>query len=541
MPLTKDEAPSNRNGETPTPSLDAVAGAESPLDVLIVEKELTQELLPDRRFDRQFLEFCNEIHFEPSMATTPSTVAAEYQRLFQPDRTWVLLRSGTGWRVKAVGGIPGFQRRAEVVRKLEALIKRIGRTNERFQWTAGGQDGNLSPQLKRTLDQYLDEAHICRLRAEPLSAYDSRTLSDAVDSLRPPLGIVVCEWFQPAQDFVPESYWTAARQQSGLAIQNAADWSRAPLAQRLRRSRRTSSWKFIVGWGGVLVLSSIGLATAALIPIEFTVDARGELQPVRRRNVFASTAGIVRTLAVSSGDEVSEGARLLELDSPDLELELRRVEGELGTTDKRIMSIETSRLDFGISSPDSANQMNSLAGELKELRQKRDNLVHEIELLSLRQEELKVISPITGRVVTWDLERLLSRRPVSRGQRLLTISDTEGPWELSLRIADEDTSDLYAAMKENESVDIDFVVITMPEQVYSTTLQSVSDTIEIRSTGDSPTLLCRASVPETLARQAVEGMSVRGRIKCGRRPAVTVVFDKLWRVIKEYVLFPWGF
>lgn len=497
-------------------------------------------------FDRQFHDFCRELQIDPGLTTTSATIATEFQRLFQSDRSWVLVPTGSGYTgsgysVIAVNGIPSFQRRAEVVRKLEDLVGLVARSKETFRWSAGEPIGSSSPRIQKSLDAYLDESHVCSLRIEPLTAADLGKSKEGSTSTTPIVGIVICEWFQPPQLTFEDGQWIAARRQAGLALQNAADWSRAPFAKLLRGWRRTRSWRFMTGWTGVIAVAGVILLLAALIPIEFTIDSHGELQPVRRRHVFATSAGIVRELSVSSGTEVSEGTTLLEMDSPDLELEIRRAEGDLLTTEKRIASIEASRLDFGSTSTDSASQMNSLAGELQELRQKKENLGRELELLSQRRTELKVVSPIKGRVATWDVERLLSRRPVSRGQRLLTISDTAGPWELELRVNDEDTSDLFAAMKDNKTPSLDFVIITAPERVHSTKLKSVSETVELRSQGEPPSLLCQADVPENLSTAAVEGMSVRGRIHCGRRPAAVVVFGKLWRMIREYVLFPWGF
>lgn len=520
-------SPMHEHGKRQISEADLEANASSP-DVI------------EGHFDHLFPEFCTEVHSEPSMSTTPATIAAEYLRVFQSDRTWVLLPSGSRWRVKAVGGIPSFQRRSDVVRKLEQLVNRVVWSGETFVWMAGEQDETLSGKTRAALDQYLDEAHVSQLRIESLEVVEASHRQDRSKTPSPKVGVVVSEWFQPARKRFRPADWLAAQQQASIALSNAGDWGRAPVARLLRGLRRSRSWQWLAGWGALIAIAATLLTTIGLTPIDFTIDARGQVQPAQRRHVFATNSGIVRSLQVSSGQKVEQGDLLLELDSPELELEIRRVEGELGTTEKRIQSIEASRLDFGLNTPDSVNQMNSLAGELKELKQKRENLIHEIDLLSQRLGDLKIVSPIRGQVVTWDVERLLSHRPVSRGQRLLTVSDSDGPWEIELRVADEDTSDLYTAMQQDRSVPIDFIVITLPDRIYSTTLRSVSDTVEIRSPGESPTILCQADVPDHLVDAAVEGMSIRGRIHCGRRPAVTVVFDKFWRVIREHLLFRWG-
>jgi hypothetical protein len=490
--------------------------------------------------DPLFQDFCREIHFEPSPAATPATIAVEYQRLFQADRTWVLLRAGSGWSVRAVGGIPGFQRRADVVRKLENFVSVVARTGQSFAWTVGATTDSLPPRVCQRLDEYLDEAHVCQLRVELLLQPSTGDVATHDAPSRDVNGIVICEWFQPPQVTFSEGLWVAARQQAALAVQNATDWSAAPLANLLRHWRRRVSWRVVSGRTAIVGIVILCLGIAAMIPLNFTIDATGELHPVRRRHVFATTAGIVRSLAVSSGVAVSKGALLLELDNPELELEIRRIEGERQTVDKRITALEASRLDFGLTSADSASQINSLAGELKEQRQKRENFRHELESLEQRRDDLKVLSPIQGRVVTWDLERLLLRRPVARGQRLLTISDTEGPWELELQVRDEDTHDLMAVMQGKDVVPIDFITVTMPDRAHATKVKSVSKTVEIRSSGDVPSLLCRADVPEDVAQSAVEGMGVRGRIHCGRRTAAYVLLNKMWRSIREHILFPCG-
>lgn len=493
----------------------------------------------ERQFADRFEEFCRQVHADPALSTTPSIVAVEYQRLFGSDRTWVLIPTGSSWSVQAVGGIPEFQRRASVVQKLQTLTALVVRSGESFHWAVGKPTTELSPRVRQALEEYLDETHVAELRMEALARTGQQTEADGPLS-NVTIGAVVCEWFQPATNRVAERIWTTVRQQAAIALQNAGDWSRLPFSESLRRWQRGHVLRRLTGRVAISIALLAVLMLLSLIPVQFTIDAMGELQPVRRRHVFASSAGIVRSLAVNTGTEVAEGATLLELDSPELEMEIRRTEGELQTVEKKIAAIEASRLDFVSSSPETASQINMLAGELKEQRQRRDNLNRELELLSLRRKDLTVTSPIKGRVVTWDLERLLSRRPVSRGQKLMTVSDTEGPWELELRVNDEDTSDLYAAMKNNSNVPVEFVAVTMPERVYSTTLTSISDTLEIRSVGQPATLLCRADLPEALNASAVEGMSVRGRIQCGRRSVASVMFTKVWRVLRERILFPWG-
>ncbi len=229
------------------------------------------------------------------------------------------------------------------------------------------------------------------------------------------------------------------------------------------------------------------------------------------------------------------------LEDAELELEQRRVSGELETVRRRIAALEASRLDYGSATSENVSQFNSLSGDLVEQRQRRDNLQQELELLAQRIKELKVVSPIAGQVVTWDLERLLSRRPVARGQRLLTVAETDGPWQLELRVADEDSHQLGEAIRGDDRPRIDFIVVTMPGVTWSTSVREISQTVEIRAAGELPTILCLADVPPEMTESAAAGLGVRARIHCGRKAAIAVGFQKLWRTIQEHILFPWGF
>ena len=493
-------------------------------------------------FDGQLSKLFRELHIDPDLKSTPTIIATEFQRLFRSDRAWVLVHLGRWWKVSAVSGIPSFQRRAAVVQSLEKLLDLIGRSKQPFRWSAGEPANIRSPQLAQALDHYVDEAHVSHLRVELLFGPESVDRLQEHRSSPPIVGAVVCEWFQPMPVVMDDSLWLAARQHAGIALQNAVDWSYAPMAKLLRRSRRHGMWQPLMRWGTGIAIACGLLVCAGWIPLEYTVEAPGELQPVRRRHVYAASAGIVRHLAVSTGSEVSEGSALLELESPELELEFRRAEGDLQTTEKRIAAIEASRLDFGSSSTTttSTNQLNTLSGELQELKQQRDNLGKQLELLSQRRNELKVVSPIQGQVVTWDLEHLLLRRPVARGQRLLSVSDTSGPWEVVLNVADDDTSDLMVALKGSQPIRVEFVIVSAPDRIHQTTVRSVSETVEIRSADEQPTLLCLADVPDGLSEAVVAGVSVRGRIHCGRRPAAFIMFGKLFRNLREHLLFPWG-
>src|SRR5206468_6324966 len=75
---------------------------------------------------------------------------------------------------------------------------------------------------------------------------------------------------------------------------------------------------------------------------------------------------------------------------------------------------------------------NRLSGERLQLTQEAQNIERELVLLREKQRQLTVIAQDRGQVVTWKVRDLLLKRPVARGQGLMTLANPNGPWELEL-------------------------------------------------------------------------------------------------------------
>src|SRR6185295_19674204 len=62
--------------------------------------------------------------------------------------------------------------------------------------------------------------------------------------------------------------------------------------------------------------------------------------------------------------------------------------------------------------------------------------------------QLVVASPITGRVLTWDIGHELLARPVERGEVLVTVADLSADWQLELDVPDDRIGYVLAAQRE---------------------------------------------------------------------------------------------
>ncbi len=512
-------------------------GAIAELSLPFFEFRRLDELSSAAEFARRFQTFAAAIHTNSSSAAAPRAVARHLRSVVAADRCWVMLRRGRGIKVVSADGVASIQRRSELIRRLERLVRATARSRQSLDWTLGEVITLTGPQA-RLLEQYVDESNVCRLRVQPIIAPASGT-PPAPNGQKPAriLGAFVCEWFRPAPSPILPDWWLAIAEQSSIAIQNAEDWGKAPLARLLRPVRRGSFAPRLIR--GLIVAGLLASAFAALfwIQTDLTIEAHGEIQPAVRRHAFATVDGTVRRILVKSGTHVVEGQLLAELENTEIEIEIRRIDGELLSARARRSAVEGSRLDAQLLGGDSIARRNELTSELEELKQRVENLERERDLLKLRAQDLQVLSPIAGEVLTWDLERELLHRPVARGDILCTVAQTRGPWRIEVRVPDSRFGDLQQGPK---AVEIDYTLASAPGRLLKTRLESLSSSVESRVAGEEPSVLAFAPAESVDSSDRESGLGVRARFHCGRHPIGYVWFRDAWRTIRRDVLFRWG-
>ena len=227
-----------------------------------------------------------------------------------------------------------------------------------------------------------------------------------------------------------------------------------------------------------------------------------------RREIFASSSGIVDQLLVQHGDDVQVDQPLVILRDPQLELELPRITGEIEVVRERLKGVLAVRLQGGT---------RQLVSEEEELKERQKSLERQQKLVEQQQAALTLKSPIQGKVLTWDVSTLLSARPVERGQALLTIGETTGPWVIEMRIADKDFGHVRRAQKRlKPNLDVDFILASDPAHSYRGTIRDVAEAthfddqqgISVMVTVD----IDSHQIPNPLA-----GTTAIPRIRCGRQ------------------------
>src|SRR6185437_10935630 len=87
------------------------------------------------------------------------------------------------------------------------------------------------------------------------------------------------------------------------------------------------------------------IAFLCLWPAQFTLEARGTLAPVQKRDVFTAIDGLVDSVSVEPADTVQAGKTLIELKNTDLDVAAAKVRGDIQTTREGIQSADRARKD----------------------------------------------------------------------------------------------------------------------------------------------------------------------------------------------------
>jgi len=286
-------------------------------------------------------------------------------------------------------------------------------------------------------------------------------------------------------------------------------------------------------WSPALAVS-LALAGAGLslwlIPADFTVEARGELMPARRQHVFAPSDGIVVELARTDGEAVKTGEPLARLHSPALDIEESELAGKQRTVQEELISAETAALK-GELEPAVRTSRGQLTAKVLQLQEELKGLAAQLEIVRRQQAALAVESPLDGIVITWDPERQLAGRPVKRGDSLLTVADTSGPWQLLLDLPDRSAGHVQAARQQRDRLPVSFQLGTNPGVVGHGSLAFVSSATQL-SAESQPAVRIVVDLNDASTSPFRPGATVVARIHCGRRSLGYVWLHEIWESIR---------
>ena len=460
-------------------------------------------------------QFTSSLMQSPHVSSLAATIVNDGRILAGCDRVTLLQRRGSHYITLAVSGVDRVEPRANTVRSLETVAELAARNAESVWFSVNGTDS--SPDSV-DLTWLAEHARLTGSRVVGLIPFPTSTSSPHATGGHK-LAVLAFEQFQDESD-VPA--WRSRAEHMASRVEplllSALDRESIPFVHTLQTLRRLPDG--LRRPGPVLALLAL-LATLAFLtfyPAEFTVTGQAELVPVHRREIFASSSGIIEKLLVAHGDEVAVDQPLVVLHDPQLSLELPRVIGEIEVVRERLKGVLAARLAGG-STVDAANRARQLTSEEEELKERQQSLTRQKQLIEQQQEALTLKSPIRGKVLTWDVATTLSARPVERGQALLTVGDTDGPWMIEMRVADNDFGHVRRAqMRLSPNLEVHFMLPSDPSKSYRGKIRDVAETTQWDDQSAGNSVLITVAIDEGQLMNPRSGMTAIPRIHCGKQP-----------------------
>ncbi len=478
-------------------------------------------------------EFARLIHQSLDLRTTAYTIVNEGRRLIGCDRVSIAAVRGSRCELLAISGVDTFNRRANAVRMLEQLAAGVLATGEPLWYRGAPLD--IAPEVESILNAYVDEQHVRTLILVPLKD----DLSGTPDEGTSTIAVMVVERFDAAEDETLTECLAEVCKHSQLALRNAENYQLA--SSPLRRLLHTASWPVRDGrrLKTLLALAAIALVGVLLliIPADLEIKARGELQPLERRQVFAPNDGVVVELKVKHDDDVKAGDELLRLTSRELSLEYQQIQGQNEQAQKRLIAVLSEKHQVMRGEADNAAVLSRLTAQESELQQQLASQERQLAILNQQIEGLTIRSPIDGRVLTWKVEELLNGRPVRQGQAILSVAHTDGPWGLELNVPDDQIGHVLRARRQiGDKQSVSFILATHPDEQQQGIVRKVSSTVSFVN-DRLPVVLVTVDFDRESVALLRPGASVVAKIDCGRRSLGFVWFHRLMEAIQARVLF----
>ncbi len=261
------------------------------------------------------------------------------------------------------------------------------------------------------------------------------------------------------------------------------------------------------------------------VKVDLTIRASGQLVPVTRYHLFAPESGLIKIedLHLPSSGKVSSGQHLLTITNPELALQLSQLEGKIATLMEEIRSLKNRRPEQNDDARGNSIDRD-LSIRLAEANTQLTGLVQEKELLQQRIRSLEIRSPHRGSLLSWDAEHQLAGRPVTRGQLLVTIGESEGEWEVLADISEDDIGPLKKA-REKKEIPFTVKLDSGSNKKWSGTLSSVSPII-LQQTSDEFVLPVTGKISQNVT-DVLPGSRITMRISCGKYPLGYVLFRGL--------------
>ena len=523
------------------------------LRFLLQMSDLASEWLKSQKLlqlaDRESLwgqvdHFARAAHESLDVRQTAYLIANEGQQLIGCDRVSVAIRRGNRFKIEAVSGQDSFDNRSNVVTLLGALATKVASTGEPLWYT--GSTENLPPQIEEAVHEYVDESHTKTVAVIPLehTGAEEEPAEGAEAEVEQDREIIAALIVEQIEDLRPKSLLAPRIDlvcgHSARALTNALDHNSVflmPLWRTIGHARWLVKARTLPKTVAVLAVLLLITLSLILVPGRFDLKGSGVVRPVQRRDVFVDTEGVVTRVLVEHGDMVERGDVLVQLRNTDLEVQLADVQGQRRSVWEQALAIRRMRHNSDL--PE--QEKTKLGGQLLELEQRYRGLDLQFKLLLTKHEQLQVRSPLSGQVVTWNVNRELLNRPVTKGQVLMTVANPDGRWEMEVFMPENRMGHITQARDElGQYLPVEYVVATDPTKKLEGRIVGVKKTAELHEEhGHSVSIL--VDIDKQDLTDPRPGATTTAQVHCGYRPLGYVWLHDVFEFVQSRVLFNLGF
>jgi biotin carboxyl carrier protein len=331
------------------------------------------------------------------------------------------------------------------------------------------------------------------------------------------------------------------------ALYNSLEYKRLPFRWALTPiANLKDSLRGKPGAIAAAVASGLVVLIFLMIVVQYPLrmDAKGRLLPKDRRYVYSRVTGPITKVKVTNLDRVTRDQEVAVIMDLDL---LSKISSLIAQMDyarrQRDLYVEQSNRQ-GVSPEQRIQLENERIKSNFEFEKARGEL--EILLSQTRKpREASVVAPISGTVVSFDPTEKLEGRMVKPGDPLMQIADTEGPWEIVIKIPEAHVGHIRDALnklKPGEFLWVDILLASHPDRTYKGKLYPSGLAGEAVVESNETSLEARVELdPDSFTREELNTMLVGAeakiKVRCGNRPVGYVLFYELWEFFYERVVF----
>lgn len=484
--------------------------------------------------------FVRQVHRSLDPQETAYAIANESRALLECDRVSVLAPTRGSFTITAVSGHATLNRRSKWSKNLTKLANATLATGQAFGYPS---EQTLANEIQVPLNEYLLESNARSLIILPITQQDitlnaeKPDLRSLADNTNPVIAGLVIESLQQ------EIAWAADHQAMNLVWQIGGDALRG--AHQHHNLFLYPLWRFLGQTRAVVMARKVpvaviaaavalGLLALCFWPSTFYVSSEGRLVPTVQQRIFAPLDGIVEQVRVKPNQNVTAGQTVLTMRNYDLEAQLQQTELELAVVQEQ-MRVQERRLR------DSSTSARPLDREqdtpLSVLRKQEQNFAQRRELLQQKLALSEVRSPISGQVMTWNVDEELLKRPVPLGRLMMEVADTDGPWRLELQVPDRRVGHLLRAVENSEdALTVEFVIAAQPNARYFGKLEGFS-----LATSTSQELGSFVKVNVALDASTIQllqnSTEVSAKIHCGQAPLGYVWLHDIFEFVEKKIFF----